>query len=77
MIIHDSYWEPDQYQEHIEECITNIHYHWHMYLGSTDRLNAAHHMMELDNAIGDITTWHRGYDYETGTMEWQREDSET
>lgn len=58
-----------------EELIEDIHYHLNRYNESKTRSGAGHHLIELFNKVNDLTTWHSGFDVETGTMPWQREDN--
>lgn len=59
-----------------EELIEEIHYRLTCYDNSATRSNAGHHLNELFNDVSQLITWHSGYDYNSGTMPWQREDDE-
>jgi len=59
-----------------ETLIEDVQYHLHRYNRATDRANAGHHLIELFNKVGDLSTWHSGYDERTGTLPWEREDEE-
>lgn len=43
---------------------------------NSDLVNRAHHLVELQNAVSDLATFHPGYDVDTGTMQYEREDLE-
>ncbi len=58
------------------EAIEEVHYRFVMMSTTTDALNQAHHLIELQNAIGDLVTFHPGFSIDNGTMPWQREDDE-
>lgn len=57
-----------------EDLIEDIHYHLNCFDTSRSRANAGHHLIELFNAVGNLVTWHGGFDINTGTLPWQRED---
>jgi hypothetical protein len=56
------------------DLIEDIHYHLTRYDKATSRANAAYHLVELWNKVGDLTTWHPGHDVNSGTLPWQRDD---
>lgn len=58
------------------ELIEEIQYHLHMYDNSKSKANAGHHLVELFNRVGDLSTYHPGYDENAGTLPWEREDEE-
>lgn len=66
----------DKMVEVPEDLIEDIQYHLYMYNKATDRANAGHHLIELFNKVGDLSTWHSGYDTNSGTLPWEREDNE-
>lgn len=57
-----------------ESLIEEIYYHLNCYDSSSYRSNAAYHLNELQNKVSDLSTWHSGYDVDTGTMPYERED---
>lgn len=57
-----------------EELIEDIHYHLNRYDSTDSRVNAGYHLSELFNKVGDLTSWHSGYDINSGTMPWERQD---
>ena len=56
------------------ELIEDIKYHLNRFDESKSRANAGHHLIELFNKVGDLTSWHPGYDADTGTLPYERED---
>lgn len=59
-----------------ESLIEDIHYHLTCYDNAKSRANAAYHLVELMNKVSDLSTYHSGYMYESGTLPWQREDQD-
>jgi len=57
-----------------ESLIEDIHYHLHRYDTEKSKASAGHHLSELFNRVSDLTSWHSGFDVDTGTMPWERED---
>jgi hypothetical protein len=58
------------------DAAEEVHYQWHRFSTSTDELNRAHALLELSNAMGDLTSFLPGYDADSGTLPWEREDWE-
>jgi hypothetical protein len=40
---------------------------WDRYRNAVSPLDAANHLVELNNAMADLVTWLPGYDVDTGT----------
>jgi len=59
-----------------QEVIEEVHYRFRMYTGTADLVNRAHHVIELGNAVSDLSTYHVTYDGDTGTLQWERDDAE-
>ena len=57
-----------------ESLIDEIHYHLTAYDRSTSRVNAGFHLSELFNHVGDLASYHSGYDAASGTMAWERDE---
>lgn len=57
-----------------ETLIEDIDYRLQSYDKSASRSNAGHHLIELQNLVSQLKTWHSGYQYESGTLPWERED---
>lgn len=66
----------DKMVEVPEELIEEIHYRLVSFDNSKSRANAGHHLIELFNAVSDLTSYHSGRDERTGTLPWEREDAE-
>ncbi len=59
--------------EAIEEAV----YRFSMYVSqSSDMVNEAHHLLKLAEAMGDLRSYHPGYDPNTGMLPYEREDLE-
>lgn len=57
------------------DAIEEVYYHFQCYTqANSDLVNRAHHLMELQNAVGDLASFHPGYDIDSGTMPYERED---
>jgi len=56
--------------------IEDISWHFQCYCKSKDLRARADHLTKLSNDISDLQTYHPGYDYNSGTMPWEREDYE-
>lgn len=62
--------------EGVLACAEEVVYHFQCWARTTDKGNEAHHLIELFNRISDLKSWDPTYDYETGTVAWEREDGE-
>jgi hypothetical protein len=58
------------------DLIEDIHYHLTCFDKATSQTNAGHHLIELWNKVGDLTSWHPGFDANSGTLPWERGDDE-
>ncbi|QIG57806.1 hypothetical protein SEA_PAULODIABOLI_71 [Microbacterium phage PauloDiaboli] len=57
------------------DAIEEVVYRFRAYTQpSSDLVNSAHHLVELANAVSDLASYHAGYDIETGTLPYERED---
>lgn len=56
------------------EAVDNVVYQAQMLTGANRLDTAAHYLIELSNALGDLKTWMPGYDDRTGTLPWEREE---
>lgn len=55
-------------------ALEEVIYHFQMYVRDGGSLiNRAHHLVELQNAVGDLSSYHPGYNVDNGTMPWERE----
>ena len=65
----------EQYPDHpYADALEEVQYHFQCYVTTKDELNKAYHLIELSNRMGDLSTYHPGYDLDTGTLPWERED---
>lgn len=58
----------------IIDLIEDVVYEFDRYVGATFLTDQANHLNQLANHMSDLRTWHPGYDYETGTMPWERDE---
>ena len=56
--------------------VEDIHYHLSRYDGATSKTDAGRHLANLWSAVHDLTSWHPGYDINSGTMPWERDDED-
>lgn len=62
--------------ENIKQATEDAVYLWRMYAIASTPENQATTFVRLNDAMSDLATWLDGYDYETGTLPWEREDEE-
>lgn len=48
-------------------------YRWHLFTNARTPLDQAMALTDLSNAMHDLRTFLPGYDYESGTLPWERE----
>lgn len=48
-------------------------YRWHLFTHAKTPLDQAQALVDLANAMFTLRTWLPGYDYENGTLPWERE----
>ena len=57
------------------EAIEEVVYRFQSYTAPhNDLTNAAHHLVGLSNAVGDLASYHPDYDERTGTLPFEREE---
>lgn len=57
------------------DAIEEVAYRFDMLTQPNSSLvNQAHHLMKLADAVGDLKSWHPGYDANKGTLPYERED---
>lgn len=61
---------------HLYEAIEELHYRWMLFANAKNQLDAADALVTLANAMHDVASYHPGWDIDTGTMPWEREDAE-
>jgi hypothetical protein len=64
-----SEWTDEEWRKHVESAIETVWYHMYRYDTTTSALDAADAIISLNNAIGDLITWHSRYNYGTGEIE--------
>jgi len=55
------------------DALDSVLYYFDLYAQATSPSAQAHTFTALNNAISDLRSFHPLYDYETGTMPWNRE----
>lgn len=56
------------------DLIEDVHYHYASYVAGGRLDNQARHLTELANKVSDLSSWHPGYDMNSGTLPWERDD---
>jgi len=56
--------------------IEDIIYKFDQYANTATELERARLLLSLNDNITSLKTWHPGYDYDYGTMPWERDDEE-
>lgn len=59
-----------------DDTIAEVWYHMRQYDNATSRTNAAYHLTELYNKVGDLASWHLNYDEDSGEIKGVYEDDE-
>lgn len=59
----------------VAEAIETVHWKWERVSKATNPVEYARAILELNDAIGDLSTWHKNWDYERGIL-WNEEDLE-
>jgi hypothetical protein len=62
--------------EGLYSAIETVWYHMYRYDTATSALNAADAIISLNNAIGDLISWHPRYNYETGEIDGEEIENE-
>ena len=52
-------------------------YEWRSYTAATDPIVQAKHLLDLNSAMQDLTSFHPGWDYQHDTMPWERDEDGT
>lgn len=68
------YSERRQMSADAAECLDSLHYHYTRYTEATTPLSQANVLVEMNNAMSDMITYHPGYqfEYEHAHLPWQR-----
>lgn len=56
------------------DAAEEVEYQFHNFAHSKDELVRADALIKLSNAVFDLKTWLPGFDADTGTLPWERED---
>lgn len=54
--------------------IENIGHHLDSFDVATSKITSAYHLMHLNDSVSDLKSFHPGYDSNTGTLPYERED---
>lgn len=57
-----------------QDAAIEVDYLWHMFMDTITPLSQAKILMQLQDAMSDLRTFLPGWDYETGTLPWEREE---
>ncbi|UDL16342.1 hypothetical protein SEA_ZOOMAN_58 [Microbacterium phage Zooman] len=57
-----------------EEAIEEVYYQFHRYTDATDLLAQASALVALQNAVSDLASYHAGYEIDSGTMPYERDE---
>ena len=58
------------------ESLENVVYYFDLYAQAENVADQAGYLIELSNAVDDLRSFHPGYDLDSGTMPWEREEDE-
>lgn len=62
--------------ENAADAIEEVYYQFNRLTSANDVLTQASALMDLNNAISDLVSWHPGYDINSGTLPYEREEQE-
>jgi hypothetical protein len=57
------------------DALEEAHYAWTMYSTAKTLSEQASYFVRLSNAMGDLSSWHPGYDQNYQTLPWEREEN--
>lgn len=69
----DDNWPDGERRLHTWGAIEALHHAFETWSTSTTPTGQASALVDLTNALGDMFSWHPGWEVETATMPWQRE----
>lgn len=69
-------WTPEERLAHMAEAIEEVNYRYHLLATAKTLPDQGQAIIDLSNAVSDLSTWHPGYDPETSTLPWERQDAE-
>lgn len=67
----------DEQTEWLMEAIEAVHNVWSRFRDTTEPVSQAARLVELNDAIFDLITYHPTWDFESGTLGWERTDDDT
>lgn len=59
--------------EPVWAALDEVHYRWHLLAHSRNILDQSDALLQVSNTLHDLTTWHPGYEYNSGTLPWERD----
>lgn len=60
--------------EAVMQAVEDVVYRYRLYRDAKTPLEQANRLTRLNDTIGDLTTWIKGYDYDTDTLPWERDE---
>ena len=54
------------------DAVADVLYRYDQFVDATTELNRATRLVDLNNAVDDLRSWHPGFDADTDTMPWDR-----
>lgn len=58
------------------DALENVVYYFDRYTSAQTLKDQAGHLIELSNAVSGLRSFHPGYDPDSNTMPWDREDDD-
>lgn len=75
-MVDEEFYNKEERLKYITEAVETAVYRWRRYCRDASVLGQADNLLRLQNAMSDLTSWLPGYDYNTDTLPWEREDLE-
>ena len=69
-------WSERQRLNHIYDAMEDVIYLYEQYTSARDLASQAGYLVELNNRMHDLSTWHPRFDQDRGEMIWDGEDDE-
>lgn len=66
--------DPHQKCRDWQDAAVEADYRWQRFAHAKTPTEQAEWLVELSNAMSDLRSWLPGFDSDTGTMPWERED---
>lgn len=57
-----------------ENAAVEVDYLWHLFMDTITPIGQAKVLVQLQDAVSDMRSYLPGWDYETGTLPWEREE---